>query len=158
MRLHMKYITKIEDLIKLDPKESYILKNDIDCENIRVPCLCKYFSGRFFGAGHKIRNLILSNEVWGDEQKISLFGDMNRAEIDDVIFENFIMEYQKGCYKPRVGALASSCSDCTIKNVIMTVSNNSKQNTPMVYEVNDCLMQDNKIICNEKESIIAEYD
>ena len=154
----MRYITKAEELLKLRKNGNYTLLNDIDFENARVPCLAKYFTGTINGNGFTIRNLTLSDDIWGDEQTIALFVNMNRATITDLSFQNIRLEYQKGCYHPRIGVLAGSCSDFRISNVSVIALNNDSGITPMIYETNNCTITDVKMMCNGAECPIAYYD
>lgn len=154
----METISSFDGLMKIKRNGEYELKNDIDCENKKVSCILSYFTGKLYGCGFKIKNLIIGDEIWGDEQTLALFNSMNRAEIKDITFENITMDYSRGSYKPRIGALAGACTDCKINNVIMSVSNSSNNDTPLVYEASNCEMQNNKIVCNGKEAPIAKYN
>ena len=154
----MEYITCFEDLKKIKKNGEYELKNDVDCENEKIPSIISYFTGKINGKGFTIRNLVIGDEIWGDEQTLALFVSLNRAEITDINFENIRMDYTRGSYKPRIGALAGSCSDCKIVNVVFSVSNSSNGETPLVYEANNCEMQNNKIVCNGKEAPVAKYN
>lgn len=154
----MEYISCFEELKAIKKNGEYELKNDIDCENNKISGILPYFTGKLYGGGFAIKNLIISDEIWGDEQTLALFYNMSRAEIKDVTFENTIMDYSRGCYKPRIGALAGTCSDCIISNVTMYVSNSSSSETPLVYAASNCKMQNNRIVCNGKEVPIAKYN
>lgn len=154
----MEYITCFDDLKNIKKNGEYELKNDIDCKNVKIASIISYFTGKINGRGFTIRNLVIGDEIWGDEQTLALFISLNRAEITDINFENINMEYTKGSYKPRIGALAGSCSDCKIVNVDFSVSNSSNEETPLVYEVSNCEMQNNKIVCNEKKTPIAKFN
>ena len=153
----MEYISNFEELKAIKKNGEYELKNDIDCEDGQISGILPYFTGKIYGEGFTIKNLTISNEIWGDEQTLALFYSMSRAEIKDVCFENITLEYSRGSYKPRIGALAGTCSDCIISNVIMCVSNNSNGETPLVYEASNCKMQNNKMVCNGKEVPVAKY-
>ena len=146
----MEYISRFEELTAIKRKGEYELKNDIDCENAKISCILSYFTGKINGAGHTVKNLVISDEIWGDEQTLAMFKNMGRAEIKDIYFENITIEYQKGSYKPRIGALAGSCSDCIINNVIMSVFNSSDSEIPLIYEASNCEIQNNKITCNQE--------
>lgn len=154
----MNYISSFEELMQMDKNGEYELKCDIDCKSAKISGILRYFTGKLNGAGHVVRNIVISDEIWGDEQTLALFYNMNRAEIRDISFDNITMEYKRGSYRPRIGALAGSCADCIIKNVIMSVSNSSNNETPLLYEASNCEMQNNKIICNGKGVPVAKYE
>lgn len=153
----MEIIKTMADLLKMKRKGEYELVRDIDAEGQSVKCLIGDFSGRLNGNGHKIKNLRISDEIWGDEQTLALFYSMSRAEIRDISFENLLFNYDRTYYSPRVAVLAGICSNSTIKNVSVRVSDRSGEDITLVYEANDCIMQNNKIVCNGKEVPVAKY-
>ena len=154
----MGIINTIDDLLNMKRKEEYERVCDIDAEGKTVKCFIGDFSGKLNGNGHKIKNLRLSDEIWGDEQTLALFYSMSKAEIRDISFENLLFDYDRTYYSPRVAALVGSCSNSTIINVDVTVRDSSGEDLTLVYEANDCTMQNNKIVCNGKEVPVAKYN
>lgn len=153
----MEDIKTIDDLLKMTRKGEYRLVADIDGNGKAVKCLLGDFSGRLDGEGHRIRNLRISDEIWGDEQTLALFYSMSKAEIVDIVFEDIRFEYDRSCYTPRAAALAGSCSNSTIKNVVISVTDSTGADLTMLYEANDCQLQDNKISCNGKAATIVKF-
>jgi len=152
------YIHNIDELLKISRKGTYEIVNDIDCEGKSISKIIGDFSGVIDGAGHIIKNLILHDEIWGDEQTLALFYSMNRAEIKNINFDNICMDYTRGVYNPRIGALAGVCADCIFDNIVFSVSNSSNDDTTLVYEASNCKMQNIKIVCNGKENPVAKYN
>lgn len=153
----IEYIHNYNDLFKLNRKGIYELVEDIDCEGKSISKIIGDFSGIIDGAGHVIKNLVLCDEIWGDEQTLALFYTMSRAEIRDIKFENLKIVCDDGCFNPRVGALAGICTDCKIINVTVSVINDSNREIPLVYEASNCELQNNKIVCNGEEAPEAKY-
>lgn len=151
-------INTIDDLLKMKRKGEYELVCDIDAAGKTVKCILGDFSGKLNGNGHKIKNLKISDEIWGDEQTLALFYSTSKAEIRDISFENLLFDYDRTYYSPRVAALVGSCSNSTIINVDITVRDSSGEDLTLVYEANDCTMQGNKIVCNGKEVPVAKYN
>lgn len=151
-------IKTIDDLLNMDRKGEYELVRDIDAEGKTVTCLIGDFSGKFNGNGHKIKNLTIAADIWGDEQTLALFYSMSRAEVRDIFFENLQFDYDVTYYSPRVAVLAGSCSNSTITNVNVTVRSSSGEDITLVYDANDCVMQNNKIVCNGQEVPVAKYN
>ena len=81
----IKEIRKMEDLLEIEETGEYVLKNDLDLEGKNINCLCKYFKGMIDGDGHYIRNFVLSDIIWGDEQTLALFYNMSHAIIKNMV-------------------------------------------------------------------------
>ena len=154
----MEIINTIDDLLNMKRKEEYELACDIDAEGKKVKYILGDFSGKLNGKGHTIKNLRISDEIWGDEQTLALFYSMSKAEIRDISFDNLLFDYDRTYYSPRVAVLGGSCSNSTIINVNATVIDSSGEDLTLVYEANDCNMQNNKIVCNGKEVPAAKYN
>ena len=153
----MEQISTFEELKDIKRNGDYILSNDIDCNGMSLPCIIGDFSGVFDGNGHIIKNLIVQDEIWGDEQILSLVLSANRAVIKNVIFDNIRFEYDKKCYNPTIAALVGLCSDSTIENVTISVWDSSGKMIPAIYEANNCNIVNSKIICNGMDSFVAKY-
>lgn len=152
----MEYIRSFDDLLNLKRKGEYELEYDIDCEGKTIKCIIGDFSGKLNGKGHKIKNLILSDEIWGDEQTLALFYSMTKAEITDITFEKISVIYDRTCYQPRVAVLAGSCSNCVFRNVSVVMEKES-ENLSLIYEANDCEIENVSIFKDGKKGPIARY-
>ena len=92
----MEEIKNKEELFSIDEKGEYVLINDIDCADEKIKCLLKNFKGKIDGAGHSIKNIVISDMIWGDEQTVALFYNMTRATINNIIFDGIKLEYDEG--------------------------------------------------------------
>ncbi|MBR2812997.1 MAG: hypothetical protein IKD69_16600 [Solobacterium sp.] len=152
----MEYIKCLDDLLNIKRKGDYELACDIDCKGKKVKCLVGDFSGKLYGNGHKIMNLMLSDEIWGDEQTLALFFTMSQAEIVDIAFEKISVVYDNMCYEPKVAVLAGRCSNSTIRNVSVLLET-APEFLPLMYEVNDCEIENVSLIKDGKQGQIAKY-
>ena len=152
----MEYIKCFDDLMNMKRKGEYELTCDIDCKGKTIQCIAGDFSGKLKGKGHKIVNLVLSDEIWGDEQTLALFYSMTKAEISDITFEKISVIFERTCYHPRVAALAGSCSNSTIRNVSVLL-NTASDDIALIYEVNDCKIENASIIKDGKTGQISKY-
>lgn len=152
----MEYIKSFDDLLNMKRKGEYELACDIDCEGKTIKSIIGDFSGKLNGKGHRITNLILSDEIWGDEQTLALIYSMTKAEITDITFENISVIYDRTCYQPRVAVLAGSCSNCVIRNVSV-IMEKEPESLALIYEANDCEIENVSIIKDGKKGPIAKY-
>lgn len=153
-----KDIYTAEDLLSIEKNGEYYLRNDIDFEGKKIPCIAPLFSGKIHGGGFSIKNLILSDIIWGDEQKFALFRVLDNAEITNISFDNIRLEYDEKCYSPRVAVVAGECNNCRFSNIRVEAINESDSKTCMFYEFNECISEDNEIRCNGKITKVAKYD
>ncbi len=154
----MEEIKNKEDLFSMDEKGEYVLINDIDCGDEKIKCILKNFKGKIDGAGHSIKNIVISDIIWGDEQTVALFYNMTRATINNIIFDGIKLEYDDGFYTPRVAVIGGKCSDCKFSDIRVTAFNPSEDKTPMFYDLNNCVNINNIIKCNKKVSVTAKYE
>lgn len=152
----MEYIKSFDDLLNLKRTGEYELACDIDCEGKNIKCITGDFSGKIRGKGHRITNLILSDEIWGDEQTLALFYSMTKAEVTDITFENISVVYERACYQPRTAVLAGSCSNCVIRNVSAVMGKES-ENLALIYEANDCEIENVSIIKDGNKGPVVKY-
>ena len=152
----MEYIKSFDDLLNMKRKGEYELACDIDCGGEKIKCIIGDFSGKINGKGHRITNLILTDEIWGDEQTLALFYSMTGAEITDITFEKISIIYDRICYHPRVAVLAGSCSNCVIRNVSVAMEK-EPESLALIYEVNDCEIENVSIIKDGKKGPVAKY-
>ena len=153
----MEYIKSFDELMNMKRKGEYELCCDIDCEGKSVNCIIGDFSGKLNGNGHKIENLILSDEIWGDEQTLALFYSVTKAEITDIIFDQISVVYDRTCYNPRVAVLAGNCSNSTISNVSVILKE-APEALVLIYDVNDCKIENSSIIKDGKPGQISMYN
>ena len=57
-----------------------------------------------------------------------------------------------------MAVIGGKCSDCKFSDIRVTVFNPSEDNTPMFYDLNNCVNINNRIKCNKKVSVIAKYE
>lgn len=146
-----KKLSSFDELRTISRNGEYVLNNDIDCKGIKIPCIAEDFSGTLDGNGHVIRNLVITDDVWGDDQWIALFYSMSRAKITNITFENLQIIYDDSVYSPRVAALTGECDNCLIQGVSINVTSSSKRNIPMIYSTNGSKELNNSYCCNGKE-------
>lgn len=127
-------VKTLEDFQLITKNDDVELVDDIDCRGLEVAGLVNYFSGSFNGNGHKISNLVITKDIWGDEQKIALFKSLSKAQISDIEFENIVFNIDCGLYNPSLAGLAVDVSDSVIKNVKIDVVSTCLDSIPMIYE------------------------
>lgn len=127
-------VKTFEDFQLITKNDDVELVNDIDCKGLEVAQLVNYFSGRLNGNSHKISNLVITRDIWGDEQKIALFKALSKAQIIDIEFENIVFNIDCGIYNPSLAGLAVDVFDSVIKNVKMNVVSTCLVSIPMIYE------------------------
>lgn len=153
----MEYIKNFDDLLNMKRKGEYELVCDIDCEGKTIKCILGDFSGKLNGNGHKVVNLILSDEIWGDEQTLALFYSMTKAEISDITFEKISVIYERACYDPKVAVLAGNCSNSKFRN-ITAVLETVPADIALIYEINDCEIENVSIIKDGQKGPVAKYN
>ncbi len=153
----MDCINSFEELRHLKRKGEYELSCDIDCGGETVKCLLGDFSGKLNGNGHTISNLILSDEIWGDEQSLAMFYSAARAVIQDVVFEKITLSYDRTCYHPRVAALVGNCSNSIVKNVVVKIGS-CDESIPLIYEATDCTIENVTFSINGTVGVITKYN
>ena len=153
----MRSISNADELFSLTKAESVELLNDIDCLGKHIPKLCSIFRGTIIGNNHTIKNLVIDDPVWGDEQKIALFSYLTHACIKDLTIENLTIVADKGVYKPSIAALCAEISDSVLENITVKVSTSNGEDIPMIYD--SVGGEDSRLIyyCNNKEYKIYKY-
>jgi hypothetical protein len=154
----VKSINNLEELLNMERTGKYILLQDIDCDGAVVPCVAGDFSGMLDGNGHKISNLVLGDRIWGDEQSLALFCSTSNATIKNITFENLALRYEPNCYSPRVAALVVNCYKTVVEGVAVTATNSVAQDTPLIYDCNNCTLSNNTMMCNGKPSALIKYE
>ena len=100
------------------------------------------------GNNHTISNLIVSTEVWGDEQSIALFHYLSRATISNLHFKDVRFEIDKNGYTPRIAGLCYECGASTLENISMEIETSFNGEIPLVYDANSIKTSDIAMICN----------
>ena len=154
----MKNIQTVQDLLSIEKDGEYNLQNDIDFKGQRIDCIAALFKGKINGNGFCVKNIVLSDIIWGDEQRFALFRIMDDAEISNIIFDNIRLEYDEKCYSPRVSVVAGECNNCKLINIKVVAYNESDFKTCMFYEFNNCFSENNEILCNDKKTKVVKYD
>ena len=111
------FISNFSQLKSIETKANITLAEDIDCDNAEVEFLAKLFKGKLDGNGHRIKNLVLTSEIWSDGQVLALFQYLDHATIENVIFDNLIIKADLDGYKPKISALCHESMHSKIKNV-----------------------------------------
>lgn len=153
----MKEISCFDDLLSLSKTDSVVLANDIDCKGKTIPKLCSIFCGTFDGNDHTIRNLIIDDPVWGDEQKISIFSHLSHATIKNIKFENISYVINNGVYSPSIAGLGVDVSDSVLENITMSVSTSNGKSIPMIYDGAGGSIKNLHYSCNSLEYKIYLY-
>ena len=134
----MELIKSFDDLISIKRKGDYALACDIDCNGQKIDRLVSMFSGSIDGCGHAIKNLMLTEEVVGDGQKIALFHELNRAEIKNLKFENFGICISPAGYDVKLAALCVEAGESIFENVCVTLAKNCDTAIPFIYDAYRC--------------------
>ena len=153
----MECINSFEELKRIKRRGEYRLGCDIDCGGETVKCILGDFSGKLYGDGHTLSNLILSDEIWGDEQFLALFYSTTRAEIQDIIFDDITLKYDRTCYHARIAALVGNCANSIVKNVVVNM-NSSDDRIPLIYEANDCTIEKVAFKINGTVGALTKYN
>ena len=155
----MEKITKFSELLSINPKGEYLLGCDIDCNGAKIEALIKDdFKGYLDGNGHKIHNLIVSEEVWRDCQPIALFGEIKKAQIRNLFFENIFFDIDESDFQPEIAVLCVKSTDSLIENVVCSIKTKNNKEIPMIYESSNTIIKDSKNICNGQKAKISLYD
>lgn len=152
----VKYISSVSDLFSIRKNDHIKLTCDIDCEEATTACFTEIFRGRFDGGGFTIRNLILTDTIWGDEQRISLFNYLSNAIICNVIFDNIIIDINLGRYTPKIAGLCVESTNSIIRNVTMSAITNCSS-VPLIYETNGGEAEQLFMFCNGQATKPVKY-
>lgn len=150
-------ISSAEELLKIDPAGHSELLNDIDCDFVRIPCLIELFKGELNGRGHVIKNIVLTDMVYDDGQRLSLFNYLSHACIRDVTFENITLDVKQGDYSPKLAALCAECYKSQLINVSMKFNTLNENQIPFIWEKIESLLENINYKCNGREGTVSEY-
>lgn len=153
----IKQVTSLSELLEVNAKDIISISADIDCEGKTIPYIAEMFRGSIEGNNHTISNLMLSTEVWGDEQSIAMFHYLSHATISNLHFKNIRFEIDKNGYTPRIAGLCYQCNASIIKNVSMEVITSFEEEIPLIYEINPDQSSDIAITCNGKSVETIKY-
>ena len=153
----MRSISNADELFSLTKAESVELMDDIDCQGKHFSKMCSVFRGTIIGNHHTIRNIVIDDPVWGDEQKIALFNYLIHACIKDITFENVLFLIDKGVYSPNISALCAEVSDSVLENITVKVSTSNGEAIPMIYESIGGVHNALKYTCNNEVYNIYKY-
>ena len=144
----IKRVASLSELLKIKMKDNICITEDIDCEGKVIPYIIEMFKGTIEGNNHTISNLIVSTEVWGDEQSIALFHYLSRATISNLHFKDVRFEIDKNGYTPRIAGLCYECGASTLENISMEIETSFNGEIPLVYDANSIKTSDIAMICN----------
>ena len=137
--MNLKKISTPSDLLAMEQEGSYQLLRDLDCGNAKITKISSCFKGILDGAGHTVRNLVLTvDDVWSDAQPVALFYKLRRATVKNIKFENLKIEVPNSVYSFEVAALCVSAADSLIENVEVEATTNLKEKLPLIYSSNNC--------------------
>lgn len=149
-------VNNAKELIKNKNNNIYLNANiDMEGQSLNFGDYSKVFMGN----GHTISNVVISysaqkndlkNDFNDSTQKslmISLFGEMNNAIVQDVIFENVSVDIKtlySNTYKIYLAPIATQLTNSTIKNVKFT-------GTYVISSLPDSMNQEEDVIvCEDK--------
>ena len=137
-----------EDLLTISKNDDVVLMNDLDFCNQKIKCIIPEFRGVLNGNGFTISNLLISDSIWGDEQKIALFTYISHAKIHSLTIREMKFVFPDSVYNPNVAALGVEVNESVIENVKIYVNTSNQREIPMLYETNGTKVNDLEIICN----------
>ena len=146
----IKQVASLSELLEIKAKDNICITEDIDCNGQVIPYIAEMFRGTIEGKDHTISNLIVSTEVWGDEQSIALFHYLSHAAISNLHFKNVRFEIDKNGYTPRIAGLCYECGASTLENVSMELSTSFDEEIALIYEANSVKISDLAMTCNGK--------
>lgn len=155
--METKQVSDILGLLEIKTKDNIYISSDIDCKGRIIPYIAEMFRGTIEGNNHTISNLVLSADVWGDEQAISLFHYLSHATISNLHFKNIRFEVDKNGYSPRIAGFCYECGASTVENVSMELSTALVDEIPLIYEANSVKVSNNAMICNGKSVETIKY-
>ena len=153
----MRSINTVDELLSLSKTDNVELTADIDCHGKHIPKICSIFRGTLEGNNHAIRNLVIDDPIWGDEQKLSLFSYLTHASIKNIRFENITFLINKGVYTPKIAGLCTNVADSILDNVTVNVLTSNGEDIPMIYD--SVGGTDNNLVytCNNEKYKIYKY-
>ena len=153
----MRSVSTVDELLALTKNDSIELLCDIDCQGRAIPVLCSVFFGSIDGHNHSIRNLVIDDPFWGDEQKIALFRHISNASIKNIRFESIMITLGEEEYSPSIAGFSTDVADSELKNISMTVFTSNGDNIPMIYGSVGGTVEALSYICNGENYKIYEY-
>ena len=157
MRMDKVEIKSWKELKQGKPSQELELLGDIDGEFEKIPWLFDFFKGKLNGNGHAIRNVILTDCIFDDGQRLALFPYMSHAVIQNIKFENIIIDVDKGAYTPKIAGLCVEAYKSNIENVSVEMSTMDKEQIPLIKELTCSTIVQTEYYCNGRDAPLYEY-
>ena len=147
----MNQIKTFDDFINIKTNNTYDLLNDIDCENKTLNKPICDFVGVINGNGYTIKNLIIEQDIWREEQPISFFYSICNSVIKDLNIKNIKFHGLDSIYSLNLGVLADVMENSVIENLNIEVESENEKIIPLCNQHYKCDIKNVTLICNGKE-------
>lgn len=148
---YMLELKSFNDLLNIKPNNKYKITKDIDCmgQILKNP-ICD-FIGEIDGNGYTIKNLVIKQDVYREEQPVALFYSLYKTTIKNLNIKNLEFQGLNSIYSLHVGVLADVIEYSTLQNMNIEIVSENDTIIPLGNIYNKCEICGVSIKCNGKE-------
>lgn len=148
---YMLELKTFNDLINIKPNNNYYLSGDIDCAGqVLEKPICD-FVGEINGNGYTIKNLVIKQEIYREEQPVTLFYSLYKTTIKNLCIENLQFQGLNSVYSLHVCAVADVIEYSCLHDIKIEIISENDTPIPLAITYNNCDIENVLVTCNGKE-------